>query len=418
MIRLAWFALATIAAVIATGCGQAPHAVEIKPPDVTVCRPLVREVTDYFEFTGNTAAVQNLNVQARVSGYLTNVAFEDGQEVEAKKPLFEIDRRPYEEDLARAKATVAKAKAMLAKAEADVARNTKLRASGAVSQEDLDTALAMQGVSAADLAAGEAAVRTAELNLEFTQITAPFTGRLSDTRVTVGNLIQLGQSGSSPLTTLVSVDPIYVYFNVDEPRMLRYQQLRQELKTDARADHLKSLKVPVEVARTGEAKFPHKGILDFADNTVDPDTGTIRCRGVFDNAKRLLTPGQFVRVRLPFGDPHPALLVSQRAIVTTQGGKALLVVDRQRDNMVAPRAVKLGALHDGLQVVESGITADDWIVVNGVQQAQRATKVEPHEGEMPLPAKEPDPPPVSPKENRPAAGGAAAEQPTPEPAKP
>jgi RND family efflux transporter MFP subunit len=347
--------------------GAAPAAI----PEVTVSKALSKEITDYFEFPGQTAAVGDVEIRARVTGYLIKVNFKDGQNVTQGQLLYEIDPRPYEAALERAKGELVRLQALAEKAKADLARSKRLRPSGAVSEDEYELHIANLKVQTASIQSAEAAVRDAELNLEFTKITSPIDGRISRTRVTEGNLIQVGGGEGSLLTTVVTTKPIYAYFDVDEQAFLEYENTTGSLSPDEK--HSKP--IPVEIGLMKETGFPHKGVLDFADNKLNRNTGTLRVRGVFENTDERLTPGLFVHVRIPFGVPHNALLVSERAVGTDQEQKYLLVVNK--DNTVEYRRVKVGALCDGMQVIESGLTPDDLVVVNGLQRARPGAKVQP-----------------------------------------
>ncbi|MEN6494985.1 MAG: efflux RND transporter periplasmic adaptor subunit [Thermoguttaceae bacterium] len=362
-----------------TGCGgKTPAAVKPPIPEVTVAKPEARTVVDYVEFPGQTAAVGEVEVRARVTGYVVKIHFQDGQEVKKGDLLFEIDPRPYRLALDRAKGELARLRALADKAKADLARAERLRPSGALSLDDYEQAVANLKVHQASIQTAEAAVDEAELSLEFTRITSPIDGRVSRRLVTEGNLVQADSSDSSMLTTVVTVDPVYVYFNIEEPTLLKYERLGWRAGDKTLFSRIKELKVPVEIGLADEDGFPHVGQLDFVDNKVDPDTGTIRARGRFDKAK-YLTPGMFVRVRLPIGPPHQALLVSERAIGTDQRQKFVLTVDK--DNVVRYRQIQLGSLRDGLRVVESGLKADDRIIVQGLQRARSGFPVSPHTAE-------------------------------------
>jgi multidrug efflux system membrane fusion protein len=346
------------------------------PPEVTVARPVVREVTDYFEFPGKTEAVDRVEVRARVTGYLDKVNFVDGQNVKKGDLLYEIDPRPYQAALDRAKGELARLLALADKAKADVARSERLRPSGAISQDEYELRVANLAVTQASIQSAQAAIREAELNLGYTKIRSQIDGRVSRTRVTAGNLVQMGNNDSNVLTTVVSTNPIYVYFNVDERVLLKYQELAFKTGKELHPDNLKDLKFPVEIGLANETGFPHAGVADFADNEIDRSTGTLRVRGIFENVKEYLTPGLYVRVRTPFGEPHPALLVDDRAIGTDQRLKYLLTVGK--DNLVKRCDVKVGKLLDGLRVVESDhLTADSRVVVNGLQRAREDSPVQP-----------------------------------------
>jgi len=343
-------------------------------PTVTTSQPVERAVIDYDEYTGRTAAVEEVEVRARVSGYLNKVNFKEGSEVQKGDLLFVIDPRPFQTVLDAAMGQVAQWDAKRARAEADVARTQRLLPRGAASQKDLDTAMADLNEARAAIQSGQAAVNRAILDLEFTKVTAPISGRISRTFITEGNLVN---ADATVLTTIVSLQPMYAYFDVDERSMLRYQQLaRASNQTKARG------RVPVSLTLANETIEPQQGVLDFVDNRVDPTTGTIRTRGVFRNTNRLLTPGLFVRVRIPGSDTYQALLVSDRAISTDQGQKHVWVVNEQ--NVVEYRQVSVGALqNDGLRVVNTGVKSGEWIVVNGLQRVRPGVTVAPQRGDMP-----------------------------------
>lgn len=373
----------SVVAMAVAGCEtKPPPLAELPPPEVTVCKPIDQNVIDYFPvFSGRTEAKEDVDVRAQVSGYIVKINFVDGQEVKNGTLLVEIDPRPYQAALDKAKADVARAEAMLIKAKADLARSTRLLPTKAISQEDYDQQVAQKDMAAAQVQAAQAAQRDAQLNLDFTNITAPIDGRISRIKITVGNLVQAAQGGSSILTTIVSTDPMYVYFDIDERTMLLSQQMAREEGESPRADHIKNRKIPVEINLANEEDFPHQGILDFAENKVDSSTGTIRVRAVFDNSTRYLTPGLFVRVRVPSSDPHQALLVAESALGADRDKKFLLVADK--DNVAQYHQVRLGSAQGDLRVIEAGIKPDDWIIVNGIQRVRPGMKVTPRPGPMP-----------------------------------
>ena len=341
--------------VLLTGCLQAVSEPPKQPPEVTVSKPVSRVVTDYFEFPGQTEAVGEVDVRARVTGYLRKVNFVDGQNVNKGDLLYEIDPRPYQATLDRAKGDLTRLAALADKAKADLSRSERLRPSGAVSQDEYEQHVANLAVHKASILSAEAQIREAELNLEFTKITSPIDGRVSRTRITEGNLVQPGAGDATLLTTVVTIRPIYVYFNIEERVLLQYREffLKEGLELSPKV--LKDLRIPVEIGLPNEKGFPHAGVFDFADNKVDRNTGTLRARGSFENANEYLTPGMFVRVRTPFGKPHPALLINDRAIGTDQRQKYLLVVNR--DDEVEYRRVTVGRLLDGLRVIADGLEA-------------------------------------------------------------
>jgi RND family efflux transporter MFP subunit len=363
------------------GCTQAPReAPAPAPTPVTVSYPVEREVTDYADFTARTAAVDSVEVRAHVWGYLEKVNFKEGALVKKGDVLFKIDPRPYQAALNQAKAKVAQDKAQLTYDEAEYQRNLNLARTGAVSQSDLDKSRAARGVDLANIAADKAVVASRQLDLEYTKVIAPVSGRVSRYVVTVGNLIQSGdQGGGTLLTTIVSVDPMYAYFDVDEHTVLRVRQLVREGKADSPRD----APVPVWLGLANEDGHPHRGTIDFVDNQVNPKTGTMRLRGVFPNKDQVLSPGFFARVRAPIGRPHKALLVSDRALDTDQGQKIIYVVNEK--NAVASRPVRLGALHNGLREITDGLKPGERVIVNGLQQVRPGVTVEPKLVDMPVP---------------------------------
>jgi RND family efflux transporter MFP subunit len=355
------------------GCVRAPSAApEAAPTPVTVSRPVERDVTDYADFTGRTAAVDSVEVRARVLGYLDTVHFKEGALVKKGDLLFEIDPRPYRADLERAVGTVAQYEARVHRTEHDYRRVKSLLARGAVGQEEYDKYEADYREAAANLDVARANRDLAALNLEYSRITAPVSGRVSRYVVTVGNLIQSGdQNGGTLLTTIVSVDPMYVYFDMDERTVLRIRQLIREGKASSSHES----EWPVALGLANEEGFPHEGTIDFEDNQVNPRTGTLRVRGVFPNKDEALSPGLFARVRVPIGRAHRALLVTDRAIDTDQGQKVLYVVNEKHE--VVSRPVRLGALHHGLREITEGLEAGERVIVSGLQQVRPGITVEP-----------------------------------------
>jgi len=365
--------------LVLAGCARSPAEVPAEaPPPVSVSYAIEREVTDYKDLTGRTAAVDSVEVRAHVWGYLEKVNFKEGALVQKGDVLFELDPRPYQATLDQAKAKVAQDEAQLAYDEAEYQRNLALFRTKAITQSDLDKTAAARNVDLANIAADKAAVRQRQLDLDYTKVKAPVSGRASRYVVTVGNLIQSGdQGGGTLLTTIVSVDPMYVYFDVDEHTVLRVRQLVREGKADSPREGV----VSVSLGLDNEDGFPHRGTIDFVDNQVNPKTGTMRLRGVFPNENQMLTPGLFARVRVPIGRPHKALLVSDRALDNDQGQKILYVVNER--NEVAARPVRAGALHDGLREITDGLKSGEHVVVNGLQQVRPGIKVEPKLVEMP-----------------------------------
>jgi RND family efflux transporter MFP subunit len=370
------------AGMVLSGCARpAAENPATTAASITVSYPIEKTITDFVEFTGRTAAVDSVEVRAHVWGYLQKVNFKEGALVKKGDVLFELDPRPYEAMLNQAKAKVAQDQAQLTFDEAEYQRYLKLVGSGAVSRSDMDKIQAARSVDLANIAADKAVVASRQLDLEYTKVTAPVSGRISRYIVTVGNLIQSGdQNGGTLLTTIVSVDPMYVYFDIDERNVLRIQQLTREGK--ARLPRHPNVVVPVLLGLANEEGYPHQGTIDFVDNQVNPKTGTLRVRGLFANKDEALAPGLFARVRLPLGDPHQALLVIDRAIDSNQGQKVLYVVDEK--NQVASRPVRIGALHEGLRVIEEGLKPGERLIVNGLQQVRPGATVAPNLVDMPV----------------------------------
>ena len=361
------------------GCGHRPSAAPATSPTlVTVSYPVQRTVTDYVDFTGRTQAVKSVEIRARVDGYLIRMPFKEGTEVQTGDLLFEIDPRPYQAALDYAEGQVASNVAALELAQADNARGKKLAPKGAISQQEFDKYRSSEDQAEATLASSKANLATARLNLAFTRILSPIDGQVSRYNVTEGNLVQSGQAGSGTLlTNIVSVDPIYTHFNVDEQTLLRARKLVRQ----GRAKSASDAEVPVALGLATEEEFPHQGTINFVDNQVNPQTGTLLVRGVFPNHDRMLSPGLFARVRVQIGEPHQALLVTERAIDTDQGQKILYVVNDQ--NEVVYRPIRVGALHHGWRVIEEGLEAGERVIVNGLQRVRPGVVVEPKLTDMP-----------------------------------
>jgi RND family efflux transporter MFP subunit len=335
-------------------------------------------VIDQDDYEGRIAAVENVEIRARVRGHLTKVNFESGQMVKKGDLLYEIDPRPYQAAMDAAKAQEKAAEAQLQFAKAEYNRTTSLIPSGAASRQELDVWTAKQAIAKGEQLKAQAALEEAQLDLDFTKIVAPVAGKISRTLVDVGNLVNAG-GGETLLTTIVSVDPMYVYFDVDERALLRYRRDRSNEK--APQPSLKELKIPVEVGLEGEQGYPHKGVIDFADNKVNPSTGTIQVRGVLPNSKGILDAGLRARVRVPVSDPHKALMITERAVGTDQGRRFVYVVNDQ--NVVERRDIELGRQSEGLQIVVEGLKPEDWVIVNGIQRVRDAAKVDPKRVPMP-----------------------------------
>jgi RND family efflux transporter MFP subunit len=362
------------------GCTRAPAGGPAEATQVAASNPVELYVTDYADFTGRTAAVDSVELRARVWGYLDKVNFQEGALVKKGDVLFEIEPRTYQAALEQAEGNVSQWQARLTRLDADVSRSERLFAKGAMSREEYDRTIGDRGEATGSLAAYRAAVDRARLDLEYTRVVAPISGRISRYNVTVGNLVQAGdQGGGTLLTTIVSVDPMYAYFDVDEHTVLRVRQLVREGKADSPRENGI---VPITLGLANESGFVHQGTINFVDNQVNPKIGTMRLRGVFPNQEQVLAPGFFVRVRVPIGRPHKAVLVSERSLDTNQGQKIVYVVNDK--NEVESRPVRLGALHDGLREITEGLKPNDIVIVSGLQQIRPGAAVEPQLVEMPV----------------------------------
>jgi membrane fusion protein, multidrug efflux system len=359
-------------AVALSGCGDKPPQQVAAAPPVTVAQPTKRTVTDWDEFTGRFEAVEEVQVRARVGGFVTSVEFRDGAFVNTGDLLYVIDARPFEAVAEQADGQLAdaRAKAELAKRELD--RGLTLVQTSAVSEQVVDQRRqALQAAHAAETVA-EGALKAAQLNVEFTHVLAPIAGRVSRHLVSVGNLVQGSDSGSTLLTSIVSLDPIYIYFDMDEATYLKYNRLFFEGKRPSSRETPN----PVQITLTGEAKPSHDGKMDFLDNRLDLSTGTLRGRAVVPNKDFSVLPGQFGRVRLIGSAPYEALLLPDTAIATDQSRKIVFVV--KDDDTVEARAVVLGPLDDGLRVIREGLKPGDRVIVEGLQRARVGAKVSPH----------------------------------------
>lgn len=371
------------------GCADEPTVVSLPPPEVSVSQPVERTVGRFFETTGQTQAVESVDVRARVNGYLVKVSFRDGADVKTGDELFLIDPRPYEAEVQRAEAEISRWEAAYRKAVAEVARNQRLFPKGAASEKDVEASIAARDSADAEIKAARAQLQQAKLDLEFTRITSPIDGRVSRTNVTVGNLIRIaaGPASDGVLTTIVSVAPIHVYFDIDERTLLEVRERNLASGRSSAPQSLDEAKVPVEIGLPTDTGFSKRGILDFVDNQVNPNTGTIKARAVLDNEDRTLTPGLFVRVRLPVDEPQSSLLVTERAIGTDQSARFLYVVNDQ--NKVEYRPVQLGVrTDDGLRVISAGVRGGESVIVNGIQRVRPGMTVVPQPVEM-LPAAAP-----------------------------
>ncbi|WP_245559613.1 efflux RND transporter periplasmic adaptor subunit [Luteimonas mephitis] len=346
-------------AVAVSACGSseaAPGAGMPPPPEVSVATVLSKPVHQWDTFNGRVTAVESVELRPRVSGYVQRVAFKEGQEVEKGDLLFVIDPRPYRAALDQASAQLQRARAEAKLAQAQDRRAQTLIEAKAISREEFETRKAATAQGDAGVRAAEAAVAAASLDLQFTQVRAPISGRIGRAMVTEGNL---AQADATLLTTLVSQDPMYVYFESDEQTYLRYADLARKGERTRSSN-------PVRVGLADEPGFPHEGTVDFVDNQVDPATGTIRARAVLPNPDRVLTPGLFARVQVQGSGEFEAMLIDDKAVLTDQDRKYVYVLGA--DNKAVRKDVQLGRMIDGLRVVESGLGAKDKVIVHGVQK--------------------------------------------------
>jgi len=359
--------------LLAVACHKSGPAATARPASaVTANQPAQREVTEWDEYPGHLDAVDMVEVRARVSGYLESVHFKDGAEVRKGDLLFVIDPRPYQAELDRAEANRTQVQTHLELAANELARAERLLKSKAISEEEADSRSKAKREAQAAIEFARASVEMAKLNLEYTHITAPISGRIGRKLISEGNLVNANQGQSTLLTTIVSLDPIYCYFDADERSIFKYQQLAREGKRD----DIRDGQMPCELELANETGFPHKGILDFVDNRVDATTGTLRVRGKFPNPgpDRILQPGFFSRVRVPGSGKYQALLIPDQAVGTDQGQKFVYVLADQ--DAVEYRTVKLGPVIDGLRVIREGIRAGEWVVVNGLMSVRPGAKVQ------------------------------------------
>ncbi len=358
-------------------CGQSqsqPQASAPPPPQVTIAKPISKMIADQDEYVGRFVAVESVEVRARVPGYLEAIHFQDGQMVKAGDLLFTIDRRPFQIALDQAQAGLAQAKATLAFAESDLVRAQGVAIGSVITQQTFDHRTQAKQSAEAAVAAQQAAERQAALDLEFTELRAPVSGRIGDRRVSIGNLVTGGTSGNtSLLATIESIDPIRFEFTLDEASYLRYGHF-----TDGGAGApTRGFILPVKLKLLNESAFTNEGKMDFVDNAVDRSSSTIRARAVFANPDGRFTPGMFARVRMTAAPPKNELLVPDAAIGVEQVRKFVLVVDAK--NVARPKYVTLGPVVDGLRVVTEGLTPDDNVIINGLMRARPGAKVTPQQ---------------------------------------
>ena len=363
-------ATALFSAVLLCGCGQSNNYVAPPPPKVTVATPTKKAITRYLEATGNAAAVNSADLVARVAGFIQDIKYQDGDKVAKGTLLFVIEPEPYRVKLEQAKAAQVGAEATLKSAQATFQRQQELLARGNTTQANYDSALASRDSAQSSRDQASANVILAQLNYDYTQVSAPFDGIVTARQVSMGQYVG-GTATPTVLASIVQHEPIYVNFNVSEQDVLR---IRAEMRRRGfTPEDIK--KVPVEVGLQTESGYPHKGTLDYAAPTVNQSTGTLAARAVFQNSDRALLPGYFVRVRVPMGQQQDALLVPDVALGSDQGGRYVLIVNKE--NVVEQRKVEVGPMVDTLRVIENGIAADDRVVVAGLLRAIPGNKVDP-----------------------------------------
>ncbi|MGR4894888.1 efflux RND transporter periplasmic adaptor subunit [Stenotrophomonas sp. LARHCG68] len=358
---LASFSALAIAVLAACSGGHAEEAGMPPPPEVNAAPVLVKQVSQWDEFSGRVEAVQNVELRPRVSGYIDKVNYVEGQEVKRGDVLFLIDARTYQAAYEQANAELARARTQASLARSESERARRLSEQQAISTETWEQKRAAADQAAADVQAAKAALDAAALNLEFTKVRAPINGRAGRAMVTAGNLVTAGDA-ASVLTTLVSLDTVHVYFDADEATFLRYAQMARKGERPSERDQA----LPVQIGLAGEQGFPHEGKVDFLDNQVVRSTGTIGVRALLDNADRQFTPGLFARVRLLGSGQFQAMLVDDKAVLTDQDRKYVYVVDK--DGKAQRKDVQLGRTADGLRIVEAGLAAGDKVIVDGVQK--------------------------------------------------
>ena len=359
-----WSLVLVAAMILSTGCSQSAAQQRRAPPSVTVAPVERKEIVEWNEFTGRTEPVQSVEVRPRVSGYIQEVRFESGQLVRKGDVLFVIDARWHQAEFERRQAEAERAKVQLENARREADRTPQLLANKAISTEEADARVARYHEAKAVLLAAEAARDFVQLDLDYTKVCAPINGRVSRALLTEGNYVS-GVSGTTTLlTTIVSVDPIYVYADLDEVTLLKFNALAHAKKLETNADG----KIPVDLQLADEQGFPHQGHIESFDNRLDANTGSILLRAVFPNNDGRIVPGLFARIRVPLSERYPALLVTERAIATDQAQKYVLTLTPT--NTVAYQSVKLGPVIDGKRIVYSGLQGTEKIIVNGLQRVR------------------------------------------------
>ena len=357
-----WSALVALA--LLSGCGKAQLSKPPPAPMVTVAPVEQKELVEWDEFTGRTEPVDWVEVRPRVSGYIEAVKFQSGQLVKTGDVLFVIDPRWHQAEFDRLQAEAERARVQLENAKREADRTTQLLANNAISAEEGEARVARFNIAKAALLAAQAARDSAKLDLEYTQVRAPIAGRVSRALLTEGNYVSGLAGSATKLTTIVSVTPVYVYADVDEETLLKFNALAREKKLDTNGDG----QIPVELQLADEETFSHHGHIESFDNRLDPNTGSILLRAVFPNEDGRMVPGLFARIRIPLSERRPTLLVEERAIGTDQAQKYVLTLTRT--NTVAYRSVRLGPAIEGKRIVRSGLEANEQIVVNGLQRVR------------------------------------------------
>ena len=379
--RLISSAVLLAAGLLVASCGDKPTQQAGPPPEptVTVGKPMIKAVTDSDEYVGRFAAVDYVEIRSRVSGYLESIMFQDGAMVEKGTPLFQIDKRPFQASLEQAKASRGTAQANVAFTQADLKRGESLVRGSTITQQTFDQRTQAGKVAQANLAAQDAAVQQAQLDFDFTTLTAPVSGRIGDRRVSIGNLVTGGTGGGTTLlATIASIDPIRFEFTMDEASYLRY--LRDTTGSSSTQAN-RGISMPARLRLIDEPDFGHVGKLDFVDNAIDRSSGTIRGRAEFPNADGRLTPGMFGRVQIASKPAADALLVPDSAIGTEQVRKFVYVVGP--DNVATPKYIETGNVVEGMRVVKSGLKGDEMIITNGVIRVRPGAKVKPQPAPSP-----------------------------------
>lgn len=353
-----------------------PIAVAAKPPVVTVAKAVHLDYQPHVDFTGRTEAAEEVEVRPRVSGFLESISFQSGKEVEKGELLFEIDARPYKAEVDRLEAELASATSRYDQSQVEYERLKDLFEKESATKLEFDRHIALRDSAKAQVAAASAALERAKLDLEWTRVTAPIAGRISRNYVDIGNLVQGGYGTSTLLSRIVRFDPMFAYIDIDERTMLLIQKMVREGKMERYSDDNCAARLGLAI----EEGFPHQGGIDFVENKVDANTGTLRVRAVFPNPENVLSPGLFARVRILLGESQKAIMISERAIGFDQGQRFVYVVNDK--NTVDYRVVRVGDLDNGMRVIEEGVRPDEWVIVNGLQRVRPGVQVEPHRVDM------------------------------------